>query len=238
MTNWQEFIDIIGQNRIKQNELISLQTNKKSSAFAKLYIEVERIDDLIKIVTEAKIHKIPTFIIGTGSWAKIPEGEINGLIIKNNCRRFDLFGIKGKIKEQHVGIDQKLVYAESGTNINQLVRFTIEEGLSGLEYQLGLPGTVGGAIYINARYSPKNIYVNDIIKKIKILNKKSEIQEVDSDYFISRSGTEFSEVGDIILSAIFRLIPEDRKLLWDRGNEAAAYRNELANKEKEFIPNS
>ena len=216
MNNWQEFIEKIKPIIIRQND-----------PAAKLYTEIDRIDNLIKVVSEARIHKIPFFIIGTGSWTKIPDGEINGLVIKNNCRRFDLFGIKGKIKEQQVGIDHKFVYAESGAIFNQLTRFTIEEGLSGLEYQLGLPGTVGGAIYTNARYTPKNIYVNDSVQKITIINKQNEIQEVGSDYFISRSNTKFSPAKDVILSVIFQLVPGDKKILWERGNEAVTYRTEL-----------
>lgn len=215
MDNWQEFIETIGRSRLKTNNL------------AKLYLEVERVDDLIKIVKEAKIHKVPVFIIGTGSHASIPQSQINGLIIKNNCHRFDVFGIKGKIKSEQLGIEKVSVYAESGTNINQLVRFTIEEGLSGLEYHLGMPGTIGGAIYTNARYTPKNIYINDAVEKIRILNKEGEILEVGGDYFSSRDSNQFSEAQTIILSVVFRMNPDEKKNLWERGNEAAAYRNAL-----------
>ncbi len=219
MNNWQEFIE-----KIKPFGLHEGQEGKFS---AKLYIEIDKIDNLIKVVTEARIHKIPFFIIGTGSRTKTPNDEINGLLIKNNCRRFDLFGIKGKIREQQVGIEHKFVYAESGTIFNQLTRFTIEEGLSGLEYQLGLPGTVGGAICTNARYTPKNIYVIDSIEKIKIINEQNEIQEVAADYFISHSSTKFSPTKAVILSVVFQLAPFDKKILWERGNEAVAYRTEL-----------
>ncbi len=217
MDNWQEFIEKIGKNRLKPSNL------------AKLYLEVERTDDLIKIVKEARIYKVPVFIIGTGSSASIPKSQINGLVIKNNCHRFDVFGIKGKIKAERLGIEKVSVYTESGTNINQLVRFTIEEGLSGLEYHLGMPGTIGGAIYTNARYTPKNIYINDAVEKIRILNKEGEILEVGADSFSARDNNQFREADTIILSAVFRMYPEDKKLLWERGNEAAEYRNKIMN---------
>lgn len=218
MNKWQEFIEIIGKNRIKENE------------HAKLYVEVERIDDLINITKQAGMRKIPFYIIGTGSLTNLPTGQINGLLMKNNCRKFDIFTMSGKMREGQMGISNTLVYAESGTIMNQLVRFTIEEGYSGLEYHLGLPGTVGGAIYTNARYTPKNIYINDFVEKIKILNKGGEIQEVNGDYFISRAKSNFSQVENIILSSVFRLVPEDKKLLWQRANESAEYRIKLLNK--------
>lgn len=215
MDNWQEFIQKIGANRLKPNNL------------AKLYLEVERIDDLINVVKEARAFKIPVYIIGTGSGLPVPAPQINGLVIKNNCHRFDVFTMKGKMKGELLGIEKVSVYAESGTNTNQLVRFTIEKGLSGLEYQLGLPGSVGGAIYINARYTPKNIYINDSVEKIKILNKEGEILEVGGDYFSSRDHNQFMPAENIILSVVFNMHPEDTKILWERGNEAAAYRNKL-----------
>lgn len=218
MKNWQEFI--------KKTKPIGLKENQENKFSAKLYIEIDRIDNLIKVITEARLHKIPFFIVGAGSWIETPNEEINGLIIKNNCRRFDLLGIKGKIKEQQVGIESKIVYAESGAIFNQITRFTIEEGLGGLEYQLGLPGTVGGAVYTNARYTPKKIYVIDSIEKIRIINEQNEIQEVNKNYFTSHPFAEFSPAKDVILTVVFRLSTGDKKTLWERGNEAVAYRIE------------
>ena len=81
--------------------------------------------------------------------------QIKGLVIKNLCRRFDKASVKGTIRKNEIGVENMQVYAQAGVLMNQLVRYTIEEGLSGLEYQLGLPGTVGGAIYTNAKYKPK-----------------------------------------------------------------------------------
>lgn len=219
MINWQGFIDLIGNNRIKETD------------HAKLYIEIEQVDDLMNVVKQARNFKIPVYIIGAGTWPHIPIDQINGLLIKNNCRRFDIYAMSGKIKPgmnndlSHVNINQKLIYAQSGTNMNQLVRFSIEEGLGGLEYHLGLPGTVGGAVYTNAKYAPKNMYVNDFIESISILDKDGEMKQVGAGYFIQRSKSNFTEVEDIILSVVFRLKPEDKKILWERANESTEYRN-------------
>ena len=215
MTKWQEFIELIGANRFRTNEL------------AKLYIEVEKLDYLINIVNQAKGHNIPYYLIGAGTWPTIPKSQIDGLLIKNNCRSFNVYAMSGKMKEGQMGIDYKLVYAESGTIITQLVRFTIEEGLGGLEYHLGMPGTIGGAIFTNAKYAPKIIFISDFVEKLKILNKEGEIEEVDPYYFISRPHSEFFPANEIILSAIFRLKPEDKKVLWARSREASEYRANL-----------
>lgn len=225
MSNFQKFLNGFDKNIIKKNESINLHLQLNNEAVAKLYVEVEKNEDLIKIVQEARTFEIPVFIIGAGSGINNNPQHLDGLVIKNNCRHFDILGMKGKISNRQLGVEQAIVYAEAGTIINQLVRFTIEEGLSGLEYCLGLPGTLGGAVFTNARYNPKSIYLNDCIKKIKIINKVGEIQEVDSDYFNSKPTSEFSKSDDVILSVVFSLIPADKKILWERGDEAVSYRS-------------
>jgi len=220
MSEINDFIEKIGKNRFRQTEQ------------AKLYIEIDKLDQLVAIVSEAKNHKIPYYIIGAGSWPRMPKVQLDGLLIKNNCRRFEIFAMSGKMNETQMGINYKLVYAESGAILNQVVRFTIEEGLAGLEYQLGLPGTVGGAIYTNARYTPKSIYVNDSLDRIKIINKKGEIEELSVDYLIFPDTNILNPSDIIILSAIFRLTPGDKNQLWERANEAALYRSQLHEKLK------
>jgi UDP-N-acetylmuramate dehydrogenase len=216
MSNFQDFIQSIEPGRVKENEL------------ARLYTEVERIDDLIRIAKEARLRDIPIYILGSGSWEKPPDSQIKGLAIKNNCRKFDIFSLPGKISEGQGMSNHKLVFAESGAIINQVVRFTLEQGLSGLEYQLGLPGTVGGAIFSNARFTPQNAYVNDALEKIRILNDKGEVEEVASDYFINQRSSGFLPAENIILSATFRLTPESKTVLWEKADKAAEYRNKMS----------
>ena len=144
-------------------------------------------------------------------------------MIKNNSRRFDKMSMRGKIHEQEIGVSEVLVQADSGALMNQLVRFTIEEGLSGLEYQLGLPGTVGGAIYTNAKY--KRHFVTECLQAIQVLTPTGATEMHMQNF------DKYLESG-ILLSAIFRLLPEEKKLLWERGHEAVEYRNQKSKLKK------
>jgi UDP-N-acetylmuramate dehydrogenase len=217
---------MLGSGRIKSDEPLANHTIRKQGGNAEYYVEIEKLDELIRIVKTAREEHLPICLIGAATWIEIPEEGIEGIVIKNNCRRFDVISMRGKIKDQKIGVDNAYVYAESGTNVNQLVRFTVGEGLGGLEYQLGLPGTVGGAILTNARYTPKSIYFVDAIEKIRILNKTGELQDVQADYFASLPLDASSE--EIILSATFYLHPQDKKILWKRGQEAVEYRSKVA----------
>lgn len=123
------------------------------------------------------------------------------------------------------------VYAQAGVLMNQLVRFTIEEGLSGLEYQLGLPGTVGGAIYTNAKYKPKYLPVNKVLQSVTLLSESGEVQTYNGEvpYFVY-TDEDWSESKDVILSVVFKLAPLDKKILWERAQEAVEWRNQNGKK--------
>lgn len=214
-------------NRIKTNEPMSRHTTFKIGGPAEYYIDVDNTEDLIKAVNKARELKIPFFVLGGGSNLIVSDKGIKGLVIKNNCRRFEVVSRIGKVKNRKIDVDKALVSAESGVIMNQLVRFSIEEGLSGLEYQLGLPGTVGGAIFMNSNFPRKGKYVGDCVYKAKLLTSDGKVKEVESSYFnFAYDRSILQETGEIVLSVIFKLEPLDKKILWERGTEALNYRTE------------
>lgn len=225
-----ELEKILGNNRVRVNEPMSAHTTFKIGGPAQFYIEVSAVNDLIKAVQVAHKLKLPIFIVGGGSNMIVSDRGHSGLVVKNNCRRFELVSVVGKVKNKTAGgginVDKALVMAESGVIMNQLVRFCIEQGLGGLEYQLGLPGTVGGAIYMNSNFPRKSVYVGDCLYKAKLLTRNGEIKEVDQAYFrFAYDKSILQETGEILLSAIFKLEKMDRDILWKRGMEALNYRN-------------
>lgn len=224
-----ELEKVFGKDRIRENEPMSLHTTFKIGGPAQFYIEVEKIDDLIKAVKTVQKLKIPFFVLGGGSNIIISDQGIKGLVIKNNCRHFEVMQMKGRVKNQSAGwriaVDSVFVLAESGVIMNQLVRFTIEQGLSGLEYQLGLPGTVGGAIFMNSNFPKKEISVGDCVYRVKLLTRDG-IKEVDCSYFhFGYDRSILQETSELVLAVIFKLLPAKKEILWKRGMEALNYRN-------------
>ncbi|MBA3723275.1 MAG: FAD-binding protein [Candidatus Levybacteria bacterium] len=224
--NIQKIAEIIGEKRIKRNESLATHSIAKVAVTAELYLEIDTIDELVKIVRAAQELKVPIYMLGGGARIASTK-DINGLVIKNNCHRFDKAGMKGSIRQNQMGMQEVLVYAEAGVNLNQLVRYTIAEGLSGLEYQLGLPGTVGGAIYTNAKYIPKYLMVNKALQSVRILHENGEIQTYNGQlpHFVY-TDEEWEETKDIILSAAFKLVPADKEVLREHGEEAMTWRRE------------
>lgn len=226
-TALKELEKTLGSNRVRQNEPMSLHTTFKIGGPAQFYTDVATIEDLKIAVTTARRLGFPVFILGGGSNVIIADRGIRGLVIKNNCRRFDVMRMSGRIKNQKIDVDRALIMAESGAIMNQLVRFAIDRGLSGLEYQLGLPGTVGGAVCMNSNFPLKGVYVGDCVYKARLLQKDGITKEVDGSYF--RFAYDYSvlqETGEILLSVLFALSPYDKKKLWERGTEALKHRSD------------
>jgi len=223
-------LEEIIKKRVKEQEPLDEHTLLKVPVHAEFYIEIDAQDMLIKAVNAARNLNIPVYILGSG--ARIhSEKKIKGLVIKNLCRRFDKASVKGTIRKNEIGVENMQVYAQAGVLMNQLVRFTIEEGLSGLEYQLGLPGTVGGAIYTNAKYKPKYLPVNKVLQSVTLLSENGDVQTYNGEvpYFVY-TDDEWVESKDVILSAVFKLTPMDKKILWERAEEAVKWRNENGKK--------
>ncbi|HVA96427.1 MAG TPA: FAD-binding protein [Candidatus Acidoferrales bacterium] len=230
MTDKAGKLEEIIKRKVKVHEPLDGHTVLKVPAFAELYFETDAQDILIKAVNAARNLGLPVYLLGSGSSIETGQ-EIKGLVIKNLCRRFDKVSVKGTIKKSEVGVENMQVYAQAGVLMNQLVRFTIEEGLAGLEYQLGLPGTVGGAIFTNAKYKPKYLPVNKVLQSVTLLSETGDVQTYNGEvpYFVY-TDDEWHESKDVILSVVFKLTPGDKKTLWERAEEAVRWRNE--NKEK------
>ncbi|MBI4084287.1 MAG: FAD-binding protein [Candidatus Levybacteria bacterium] len=205
---------VLGANTIKQNEPMLSHTACKIGGPAEYYVEIDKTDDFVRTIIAARKARLPVFVFGGGSNLIVSDNGIKGLVIKNNCRRHEIVSMKGRIKNRRLDVAYALVYAEAGVIMNQLVRFTIDQGLSGLEYALGIPGSVGGVVYTNVDFPENNTSVGEYVHSVQVLTNSDEIQD--------RRRTHPS---DIIVSAIFRLVPFDKKLLWERGTEAATDRN-------------
>ena len=209
---------------IKIDEPLSLHTSFKTGGPAKLFAAAENIDTLSVLVSRAWENGLRVKIIGAGTNSLVGKEGFDGIVIKNNCRRFELQGMKGKITNNQMKLSQAYLYAESVAITNQVVRFVIDQGFGGIEFALGLPGTVGGAVAVNANYPKENIRLSRAVYAAKILTKNG-VRDVDSSYF--RFGFDESTLlkeEAVLLSVLFALYPEEKSKLWERAEQAVTYR--------------
>jgi UDP-N-acetylmuramate dehydrogenase len=110
-----------------------------------VWLAVENVDELVTAVTLARQHHVPVFMLGGGANLLISDAGIRGLVIENRANRVEF---PSSLKEKERG--EVKIIAESGAALPNLARRCARRGLSGLEWAVGVPGTIGGAVVNNA----------------------------------------------------------------------------------------
>jgi UDP-N-acetylmuramate dehydrogenase len=158
------------KSRIRFNEPLYKRTTFKIGGFARFWAEPKDIDDLRSLLDFSKKKSLPLFVIGKGSNLLVKDGGFRGIVICLNSPYF-----------KRIKFQDNAIFACSGVALNNLINFTKAKTLSGCEFLWGIPGTVGGALVMNAGTKYKNIgdlveevTVMDYNGKVKTLNKKQK----------------------------------------------------------------
>ena len=131
-------------DRIRRNESMSGHTTSRLGGPADLWLPANSLSELIEVVTLGRRYQVPFFMLGAGANLLISDAGIRGLVIENRAKQVHYPASGGPVGSR------KQLIAESGTVLPNLARRCVSYGLSGLEWAVGVPGTVGGAIANNA----------------------------------------------------------------------------------------
>lgn len=224
-TNTDEIRQLLG-GQVKENILLAPFTTFKIGGPAEFFYEAGSVTELMEAVIKGRKLGLPITILGGGTNVLIGDKGIGGLVIKNNTAAITIRGAKGSYRAGRK-VGSVYVEADSGVVFNKLVRFTVEEGLGGLEAHLGLPGTVGGAIFMNSKWTNPVSYVGDAVYQATILTSQNETKIVDRSFFRFAYDTSvIQKTADIVLRVIFALTPGEKDYLWKIANQSIAYRRE------------
>jgi UDP-N-acetylmuramate dehydrogenase len=145
--------------RVRIAEPMSRHTTFHIGGPADLWIAAKSLDELCQLYRLARRHKVPCFVLGAGSNILVSDAGLRGLIVKNLCRRYTL-------PEGRPG-EALPVYAEAGVPLSRLARQAVAHGLGGLEWAVGIPGTLGGAIVNNA--GAYGGAMSDVVQQVELL---------------------------------------------------------------------
>ena len=222
--------DILGPLRVYEDEPLLKHTYFKIGGPARLYFEARTVDDFRLALEPAHKQKIPFVVLGGGANILVSDKGFDGLVIRNRAEGIKLVGVKGTINKHGKGIKNALVWSASGTLMNQLARFTVDQGLEGLEFLLSVPGTVGGGLKINAHFEvEKGEFIGDRLVSATLFDPKSgDIKNVNHKYFnFSYDASKIQKTGEIVLEAVFRLnTTKDPAALWQKAMDNVRRRNE------------
>ncbi len=211
------------KGEIRQNEPLCHHTSFGIGGPADILAYPADREDLIVLIKEMRKQGLPYFILGSGTNLLVRDGGIRGAVISlRNLNR-----IRTEREFRSVGGSFAALSSEAGASLAKLLAFALEEGLTGLEFAAGIPGTVGGAICMNAGTTAGEI--GDIIDSVTLLSPGGELLSRDRDEM--RFGYRTSSIpdGHLVL---------DAKIILRRGDKAKvqARVNELMDKRKQRQP--
>lgn len=205
-------------NKLQKNKDISAYFTMHFRVKADYYIEVKTLDEWKKTVKTAHDLKLPIVILGGGSNIAVTKERINALVIRNRYIH------SKKVSETKTHVE--MLYS-SGYPIGRIVKETTEKGLSGFEYHLGLPGTIGGAMYMNSKWTKPESYCGDTLVYAYIMTRDGKIRKEKKSYFkFAYDYSILQETKEIFLEGVYRFKKEKPEILKKRSQEALAYRKQ------------
>ena len=163
----EEFLKFVGKP-IEKSVPLWQYAHFKIGGDADYFFEATTEKDLIKAISFARAHHLPFFIIGGGFNLLFDDAGFRGLIIRNRVT-----GIK-TLGETEISV-------ASGTSLESVLEFCLEEKRGGLEFLVGIPGTVGGAVFGNAGAFDQDI--GSALNQAHLLTLTGEVKQVGQAYF-------------------------------------------------------
>ena len=217
----------IPKENIKFNEPMSKHTTFKIGGNADIFVQAKTLNDIEQTLKAAKENNIPIYIIGNGSNLLVKDNGVRGIVlqIKTSCS-IDVFSLEFNFERITKQNDFAIVDVEAGMLNAKLARILLQEGISGFEFASGIPGTIGGAIRMNAGaygsefkdFVEETTYIDLEDNEIKTINNKEH--EFKYRYSI------FQNKKAVIISTKLRLKYGDKQEIKDKMNANLEARKE------------
>ncbi|CEN76942.1 UDP-N-acetylenolpyruvoylglucosamine reductase [[Clostridium] sordellii] len=189
---YKNLLNILDKEGIYLNEPMKNHISFKVGGPADFLLKPKTEDEIKRLIEFLKNENIPYIVIGNGSNLLVKDGGIRGVVIKiaDNFNKFE--------------IEDTKVIAQSGALLSFMGKAILNKSLTGFEFAAGIPGTLGGAIAMNAgAYGGE---MKDIVKSVRLMDSKGNIIELSNkemEFEYRRSLISKSDY--IVLSAIIEL---------------------------------
>lgn len=201
-----------GQNML-QKESMAKHTSFRIGGVADIYISPYNSEEIKDVISIAKKYHVPVTVIGNGSNLLVRDKGIRGIVIQisNNMNTIIIDGHKIK--------------AEAGALLSAIGAEALKHSLKGFEFASGIPGSLGGAVCMNAgAYGGE---MKDRLKSVEVLTKSGERKQIEAkDLDLGYRHSNIIEKGYIVLSAIFELERGDYDVIQKEMTELAEKRRQ------------
>lgn len=198
------------QGQVMENEPMSRHSSYGVGGPADAFITPKNVADLSQILKFASSKNMKTYFIGSGSNILVNDSGISGLVISPSKALTQLSFHNGTI------------FAESGVMLGRMVKETIKRQLTGFEGLAGVPGTLGGAIMMNAGAFGHEI--SNYLTSISLMDMTGEIHSYDRNDFSFSYRQSSIDQNSFIVNAKFELDMADPILIQEKKKKASALR--------------
>jgi len=210
----KEYIkSIVAEENIHFNEPMSRHTSFRTGGEAAVFVEVENAQQLGKLISLFRKTENEFFVLGNGSNLLVSDRGYDGMILRIGSKMAD------------IRVDGERIYVQAGALLSKVSKVALENGLTGMEFASGIPGSVGGGIVMNAgAYDGEMSY---IVERVTVLNESGEQMELDRDTM--EFGYRTSVIKNrpfVVVEAVFKLQKGDKEAIRAKMDDFTARRRE------------
>lgn len=207
-----KFIEVLGEQNIKVNVSMKEHTSFKVGGPADIFVTPRSYEEVREIIRISKENKIPYFIFGNGSNLIVKDGGIRGVVINMN-------------KLNKVSVEEDRVITQSGALLSAAAVAALEGSLKGMEFAHGIPGSVGGAVTMNA--GAYNGEISQVIESALVIDDKGNIVRIDKEALeLSYRMSAILKYDYVVLEATFKLEKGDYNTIKNRMDDLMRRRKE------------
>jgi UDP-N-acetylmuramate dehydrogenase len=210
---YNPIMNIISEERLRWQEPLSLHTSFKVGGPADVMVFPQSIAEIQQLVKVCRQERIPFIVLGLGSNVLFPDRGFRGVVIK----------LGQALKGLHISGNE--INAEAGIRLAYLSKKAVANSLSGLEFAEGIPGSVGGAVVMNA--GAYNGEMSQIISSVSALDRQGDLHTFQLEEMAFSYRSSIFQSGEwIVVSALMKLSSGKRDEIEARMREFARLRRE------------
>ena len=204
----------ISGSLVQENAPMAKFTSFRAGGYADLLVQPQNIKELQDVLQVLQEEGCPHMVLGNGSNVLVKDGGYRGVIVKLGPG-FD-----------HVAVEGNVIRCGSGALLSAVAKAAADAGLTGMECLSGIPGSIGGAVFMNAgAYGGE---IKDVLRKVSVISQDgAHLSELDTGSLdLGYQHSILQQTGDIVLEAEFMLQPGNETEIKEKMAELKARRNE------------
>ena len=183
---------IVGEDNVSLDEPLSEHTTFEIGGPADVYVVPEDSDEVREVIAACREAEVPFFVLGNGSDLLVSDDGYRGVIV----------GMADGFT--NVSIDGTEITCQAGVSLREASEMACELGLTGLEFACGIPGTIGGACFMNA--GAYDGCIADVLKCVRVLKQDGALETIGvADLALGYRASRIRDEGLVVLTATFAL---------------------------------